>query len=57
MIAGITRLKSMGLTFDMKGHGTYPLARGTLDRLMEAGWGRPMGRRDAPGTAPARPGS
>jgi len=25
------------------------LARGTLDRLMEAGWVRPMGRREAPG--------
>jgi segregation and condensation protein B len=25
------------------------LARGTLDRLMEAGWVRPRGRRDAPG--------
>jgi len=25
------------------------LARGTLDRLMEAGWVRPMGRRDSPG--------
>jgi segregation and condensation protein B len=25
------------------------LARGTLDRLMEAGWARPAGRRDAPG--------
>ena len=26
-----------------------PLARGTLDRLMEAGWVRPRGRRDSPG--------
>ena len=25
------------------------LARGTLDRLMEAGWVRPLGRRDSPG--------
>ena len=25
------------------------LARGSLDRLMEAGWVRPMGRRDSPG--------
>src|SRR5260370_33502158 len=25
------------------------LARGTLDRLMEAGWVRPRGRRDSPG--------
>jgi len=25
------------------------LARGTLDRLMEAGWVRPFGRRDSPG--------
>ena len=25
------------------------LARGTLDKLMEAGWVRPMGRREAPG--------
>jgi segregation and condensation protein B len=25
------------------------LARGSLDRLMEAGWVRPLGRRDAPG--------
>ncbi|HKS88347.1 MAG TPA: SMC-Scp complex subunit ScpB [Stellaceae bacterium] len=25
------------------------LARGTLDRLMEAGWVRPMGRRETPG--------
>jgi segregation and condensation protein B len=25
------------------------LARGTLDRLMEAGWVRPMGRREVPG--------
>jgi segregation and condensation protein B len=25
------------------------LARGTLDRLLEAGWVRPMGRRDTPG--------
>jgi segregation and condensation protein B len=25
------------------------LARGTLDRLMEANWVRPMGRRDTPG--------
>lgn len=25
------------------------LARGTLDRLMEAGWVRPMGRREGPG--------
>jgi segregation and condensation protein B len=25
------------------------LARGTLDRLLEAGWVRPMGRREAPG--------
>ena len=25
------------------------LARGTLDRLMEAGWVRPTGRREAPG--------
>jgi segregation and condensation protein B len=25
------------------------LARGSLDRLMEAGWVRPMGRRDTPG--------
>ena len=25
------------------------LARGTLDRLMELGWARPLGRRDSPG--------
>jgi segregation and condensation protein B len=34
---------------EIEGIRGVALARGTLDRLMEAGWVRPLGRRDSPG--------